>query len=61
MHTKIMTTVYSEKYDVEGWVEDYGVVTKLLFTYQNRQITMGINRNLPQNNYEKLGKELIES
>ena len=26
--------VYSEKYDVHGVVRDYGMVTKLFFTYE---------------------------
>lgn len=61
MHTKTVTKVYSEKYHVEGIVEDYGIVTKLIFTYQNRQFTMGINQNLQKNDYEKLGQEIIET
>ena len=61
MHAKTLTKIHSEKYHVEGIVEDYGIVTKLIFTYQDRQITMGINRNLSRNDYEKLGQEIIDS
>lgn len=53
--------IYSKKYDVSGFIEDYGVVTKIIFSYHGRQITMGINRIFPQNDYEKLGQELLES
>lgn len=61
MYTKKVTKIYSEKYCVKGIVEDYGIVTKLIFTYQNRQITMGINRNLQKSDYKELGRDLIES
>ena len=32
--------VYSEKYDVHGIVRDYGMVTKLFFTYEGKEIVM---------------------
>ena len=54
--------VYSEKYDIHGTVVDYGVVTKLFFTYEGREIVMGIHRNiLKDEKYEDLGKDIIES
>ena len=30
--------VYSEKYDIHGVVRDYGMVTKLFFTYEGKDI-----------------------
>ena len=54
--------VYSEKYDVHGVIRDYGMVTKLFFTYKDREIVMGIRRNvLYDKAYEELGKNIIES
>ena len=54
--------VYSEKYDIRGTVRDYGMVTKLFFTYEGRDIVMGIRRNvLKDEKYEDLGKNIIES
>ncbi len=54
--------VYSEKYDVHGTIRDYGIVTKLFFTYENKEIVMGIRRNiLKGEKYEDLGKKIIES
>lgn len=32
--------VYSEKYDIHGVVRDYGMVTKLFFTYEGKDIVM---------------------
>lgn len=61
MHEKTLINIYSEKYNVEGFIEDYEIVTKLIFTYQDRQITMGIQRNLQKSEYETLGQEIIES
>ncbi len=54
--------VYSEKYDVHGVVRDYGVVTKLFFTYEDKEIVMGIQRNvLTGEKYEDIGKGIMES
>ena len=54
--------VYSEKYDVHGTVRDYGVVTKLFFNYEGKEIVMGIHRNiLNGEKNEDLGREIIES
>lgn len=61
MHEKTLIKVYSEKYNIEGLIEDYGFVTKLIFTYQGRTITMGMNRNFSQSEYEALGQQIIES
>ncbi len=54
--------VYSEKYDVHGAIKDYGVVTKLFFAYEGKEIVMGIHRNIINGEiYEDLGKNLIET
>ena len=52
--------VCSEKYDIHGTVRDYGMVTKLFFTYEGKEIVMGIHRNiLKSENYEDLGRCMI--
>lgn len=54
--------VYSEEFDIHGVIKDYGVVTKLFFTYENREIVMGIDRNhLEEEKFENIGRDLIES
>ncbi len=54
--------VYSEKYDIHGIVKDYGMVTKLFFAYDGREIEMGIDRNpLKNEDFADIGKALIES
>ncbi len=54
--------VYSKKHDVHGVVKDYGIVTKLFFTYDEREIEMGIDRNpLKNESFEDIGRRLIES
>ncbi len=54
--------VFSEKHDVRGTVRDYGVVTKLFFTYEGKEIVMAIQRNiLNDERYEDLGRNIIES
>ncbi len=54
--------VYSGKYDIHGVVRDYGVVTKLFFMYEGREIVMGIKRNpLLGERFEDIGRDLIES
>ncbi len=56
--------VYSEKYDIHGTVRDYGngAVTKLFFSYEGKEIVMGIHRNvLKDEKYEDIGRDLIES
>lgn len=30
--------VYSEKYNIHGIIRDYGIVTKLFFTYDDKEI-----------------------
>ncbi len=54
--------IYSEKYDIHGVVRDYGMVTKLFFTYNGKEIEMGIRRNiLKGEKYEDLGRNIIDS
>ena len=55
--------VYSEKYDIHGVVRDYGVVTKLFFTYEGKEIEMGIDRNVKffGKSYEDVGRNIIDS
>ena len=54
--------VYSEKYDIHGVVRDYGVVTKLSFLYDGKNIEMAIDRNpLKGEKYEDVGRDVIES
>lgn len=54
--------VYSEKYDVHGVVRDYGVVTKLFFSYEGRDMVIGITRNIFKGEtFEDVGRNTIES
>lgn len=54
--------VYSEKYDIHGVIRDYGVVTKLFFNYGDKEIVMGITRNvLKGEKFEDLGRNIIDS
>lgn len=54
--------VYSEKYDMHGIVRDYGMVTKLFFSYEGKDIVMGIHRNtLKGESWEELGRSLMDS
>lgn len=54
--------VYSKKHNIHGKIRDYGMVTKLSFLWQNREIEMGIRRNLLHGNpYEELGRDMIDS
>lgn len=54
--------VYSKEYDIHGVVKDYGVVTKLFFNYEGKEIVMGIDRNpLKGEKFEDIGRNIIES
>ena len=54
--------VYSEKYDIHGVIKDYGVVIKLFFSYNGKDICMGISRPFGRRKpFEEAGRELIES
>ncbi len=54
--------VFSDKYNIHGVIRDYGMVTKLFFTHEGKEIVMGIKRNvLKGEKFEALGRELIDS
>lgn len=54
--------VYSEKYGVHGKVLDYGVVTKLVFNYDGKDIELGIHNNpLMNTDYAQIGQQILES
>ena len=54
--------VYSEKYCVHGKVLDYGVVTKLVFNYDGKDIELGIHNNpLMNTDYAQTGRQILES
>ncbi len=54
--------VYSEKYNIHGIIRDYGMVTKLFFTYDDKEIVMGIQRNaLKDEKFEDIGRNIIDS
>ena len=54
--------VYSEKYDIYGIIKDYGFVSKLLFSYEGKDILMGIHGNpLVNEDFEVIGRKTIES
>lgn len=54
--------VYSEKYDAQGVVRDYGMVTKLFFSYEGRDMVIGIKRNiLKGETFEDVGRNVMES
>ena len=53
---------YSKKHDIHGTVRDYGMVTKLFFEYEGREIVMGIHRNiLKGEKYEDIGRDIMET
>ena len=55
-------TVYSEKYDIRGTILDYGVVTKLVFNFDGKDIEIGIHKNpLMNTDYAEMGQQIIES
>ena len=54
--------VYSEKYGVHGKVLDYGVVTKLVFNYDGKDLEVGIHNNpLMNTDYSQTGQQILES
>ena len=46
--------IYSEKYNISGQILDYGVVTKLQFSYQEKEREIAIKRPFPDNSKEAL-------
>lgn len=56
------TDVYSSKHDIHGVVRDYGVVTKLFFTYAGKDMVMGIDHFLQAgNSMEEIGRDIIDA
>jgi len=54
--------VYSERYGLHGVVRDYGVVTKLIFTYDDKKIEMGMERkSFDKENLEEAAVGIMES
>lgn len=55
--------VHSDKYGVDGFIRDYaGVVKKLSFSYQGKDVEMAINRDpLKLNDPQVVGRDLIDS
>ena len=54
--------VFSEKYDIKGIVKDYGVVTKLFFTYEGKEVEIGMSRNiLKGETFKEAGREILET
>lgn len=54
--------VYSEKYDIHGIIKDYGTDTKLFFTYEGKEIEIGINNKSDKyKKIEELGRDAIEA
>ena len=56
-------TVSSEKYGVVGEIYDYGVVTKLFFSYQGRKVEIGLNRiwEDTEEAWKSIGQKTIDS
>lgn len=51
--------VYSEKYDIRGFIQDHGLNFGLCFDYEDKLIQMGLAKTSVD--YDKYGKDLIES
>lgn len=53
--------VYSKKYNIEGEIMDAGVVTKLTFHYDNKDIILGLSHGLTfHDTYENAGEKAID-
>lgn len=54
--------VYSDTYGVRGVIKIYSMVEKLFFEYRDKEIVMGIQRDmLTDEEYAELGRRLIET
>ena len=54
--------VYSKEHDIKGVIKDYGVVTKLFFTYKGKDVEIGLRANpLEYTNYEEIGQQIIDT
>ncbi len=57
-----VTNIYSEKYGIQGIIKDYGMVTKLSFTYEDKEVEMEIARDvLDDESFEEAGLNVMES
>ena len=57
MHEKTLIKVYSEKYNIEGLIEDYGIVVntdETVHTARSRSAFVPVNRARRQNEYHML-------
>ena len=62
MHEMIKYNVESKKYGITGEILDWGVVTKLCFSFQGRDVEMAIRPNpLVKVPLEVVGEELMDS
>lgn len=52
--------LYSEKYSVKGRIEDYGVVIKLMFSYDGKEYVLGLH-NCLNKTLDESGLETMES
>lgn len=58
---KKIIEVYSEKYDLNGVIEDYGVVSNLIFTYNGEKVSMSISLSpLFEELPEEIGRKVME-
>ncbi len=54
--------IYSEKYDIYGYVRDYGEIAELFFNYHDDWVALEINRKpLLDTPLEEVAKDVIES
>lgn len=54
--------IYSGKYDLHGVIEDYGVVSNLIFTHNGKEVSMSISLSpLSKEQPEEIGRKLMES
>lgn len=63
MGNKVLMEIYkivSKKYDVVGEVRDYGVVIKLVFVYEGKEIVIGLSRPYMKS-LEEMGLDVMES
>ena len=59
---KKIIEIYSEKYDLHGVIEDYGVVSNLIFTHNGKEVSMSISLSpLSKEQPEEIGRKLMES
>lgn len=52
--------IYSEKHKTNGRIEHYSMVTKLIFTYEGREHTIGI-RQSPNAELAQTGLQMMET